>query len=118
MWYAITKALCTRIGTEWTQFFFATAVQDITRDEQYRQHREGLISAERGQQTRATIAASMTSPGYRAVYQLNRPLFSAEFQALLDGMMKDIVPLDQDWRFATWKSLAKAERARVGTAAC
>jgi hypothetical protein len=66
--------------TEWTQFFFATLVQDITRDEQYRQYREGLIGAERWRQTHATIAGSMTTPGYRAVYGMNRALFRCQRQ--------------------------------------
>lgn len=102
---------------EWTQFFFITLVQDMTRDEQYRQFREGLISAERWGQTHATILGSMTLPGHRAMYQINRRLFSAEFQKLLDGMMKDVVPLDPNFRFEMWKSLASAERAKMGGAA-
>ncbi|WP_395645581.1 hypothetical protein [Terricaulis sp.] len=103
--------------TEWTQFLFVMAVQDITRDEQYRQYREGLISAERWRQSQATIMSSMTLPGYRAIYHINRPFFSVEYQALLDGMLKDIMPTDPDWRFEAWKSLAAAERARIGGAA-
>lgn len=103
--------------TEWTQYFFAVFVQDITRDEQYRQYREGLISTERWLQTHMTIVNTMTMPGYRALYQVNRPLFSTEYQALLDGLAKEIVPLDPAYRFETWKSLAAAERARISGAA-
>jgi hypothetical protein len=99
--------------TEWTQFFFATLVQDITRDEQYRQFREGLIGRERWQQTRATIAASMTTPGYRAIYRLNRPIFSEEFQSLLDGMLEELTGQDPAERFEAWKALAAVERAAL-----
>ncbi len=103
--------------TEWTQYFFAIIVQDITRDEQYRQFREGLISNERRRQTHSTIVASMTTPGCRALYPINRSLFSAEYQALLDGLAKKIAPLDPTYRFEAWKSLAAAERARISGAA-
>lgn len=99
--------------TELTQYFFLSLVQDITRDEQYRQFREGLISAERWGQTQATLAVSMTMPGYRAVYQVNRFLFSPEFQKLVDGLMKEATPFNPDARMTAWKALAATERARV-----
>lgn len=102
--------------TEWTQYFLVTLVQDLTRDEQYGQFREGLISAERWRQTQATIAASMTAPGYRAMYPQIRFLLSPEYQALLDGLMKEVVPFDPRMRTEAWKSLAQAERARIGGA--
>jgi hypothetical protein len=101
---------------EWTQYLLVSMVQDITRDEQYRQFREGLIGEDRWRHTQTTITASMTLPGYRAIYQINRLLLSAEYQALLDGLLKETVPLDSDMRMAAWKSLAETERARIGGA--
>ncbi|MEQ1819723.1 MAG: hypothetical protein ABL871_14050 [Terricaulis sp.] len=103
--------------TEWMQFLFTTMAIEITRDEQYRQFREGLIGEERWSQTKATIVNSMTAPGFRALYQINRAVYSDEYQALLDGLMKKIVPLSSSGRFEAWKSLAAAERARIGGAA-
>ena len=97
--------------TEWTKFFFITFIQDLTRNEQYQQYRDGLISEERWRQTQSTVATSMTLPGYRAMYPLVRPVLGAEYQALLDGIIKDVVPIDPSTRFEIWKSLAQA-RAR------
>ena len=99
--------------TEWTQFFFASLVQDITRDEQYRQFREGLIGSERWRQTQATIVGSMTTPGYRAIYRLNRPFFSPEFQSMLDAMLDQVSAQDPAKRFEAWKAFATAERAAL-----
>ncbi len=98
---------------EWTQYLLISLIQDITRAEQYRQFHEGLISADRWSQTQMTIAASMTLPGYRAIYQVNRPLLSAEYRALLDKLMSETVPLDPRMRIEAWKSLAATERARI-----
>lgn len=100
--------------TEWTQYFFVTFIQELTRNEQYGQFREGLISAERWRQSQATVVATMTSPGHRAMYPLIRPLLSPDYQVLLEGIMKETVPVDQAKRMEIWKSLAAAERARIG----
>lgn len=102
---------------EWTQFFLISLIQDITRAEQYRQFQEGLISADRWAQTQTMIMANMTTPGFRAIYQVNRPLLSAEYRALLDGLLSETVALDPSVRIGAWKALAAAERARIGGAA-
>lgn len=103
--------------TEFTQYFLLTLVQDLTRNDQYSQYRDGLISAERWNQSKATIVAMMTAPGYRAMYPLHRALFTSDYQALLDGIMKETVPFDQAKRMEIWKSLAQTESARIAAPA-
>jgi hypothetical protein len=99
--------------TEWTQYFLTMAAGELTRDEQYRQFREGELGHASWQQTQALMAVSVTAPGYRALYPMNRLLLSEEYRALMDSMLEKIGGADPAKRFEAWKALAASERAAL-----
>ena len=56
-------------------------------EDQFHQHRDGLVADDRFEGTRATVAIDFRWPGFRACWRQNRYLFGGPFRAFMDDIL-------------------------------
>lgn len=62
-------------------------------EDQFHQHRDGLVAHDRFEGSLATLALDLRWPGVRVCWRQNRYLFGARFRAFMDDIL-DRAPLD------------------------
>jgi hypothetical protein len=78
-------------------------------EDSYLQHREGLVDANRHAGTVTRVRKLFQSPGYRAIWKMERENYETGFRAFMDDLMNEVRPTASSNLGATWKSFVAAE---------
>jgi len=83
----------------------------LTNEDEFRQHRAGLIDDARHAGFIKRIRNMLRQPGYRAMWQMQRDGFDEDFQLFMDDLAHDARQLQPVDYAGNWKAVLKAELA-------
>jgi hypothetical protein len=80
-------------------------------EDQFHQHRDGLVADDRFEGSLATLAINLRWPGFRACWRQNRYLYGAAFRTFMDDILARAVLEAPPDPAAAWNAALDAERA-------
>jgi hypothetical protein len=97
-----------------TQFISLCNLIMASAEDEFFQHRRGLLDEQRYTLQRGILQQTFMAPGFRAVWRMTRNVYHADFAAFVDGIMRETEPLGGDAFFQGFRMLAAEEhRAAV-----
>ncbi|HEX7761144.1 MAG TPA: hypothetical protein VF459_16680 [Caulobacteraceae bacterium] len=98
---------------QYTRYFLMRVSVFWNWDDQFHQHRDGLLDSDRFAGTIRLMELQSQLPGCRSVWQQARMVFGSEFQSFLDNIMLGTHAAQFD-SLAAWKAGVEAELTESG----
>lgn len=99
-----------------TQFLNLCNLIFASSEDEFFQHRAGLLDGQRYTLQHGILRQAFHAPGFRAAWTMTRQVHHPEFAVFVDGIMKDTpVTPTADGFFGTFRALAAQERGAAAT---
>ena|SRR3569833_2931580 len=85
-------------------------------EDEFFQHRAGLLDDQRYLIQRGILEATLSAPGFRACWRMTRAMLHPDFAAHVDEIMRNAKSTSGDAFFAGFRALAAEERAAAADA--
>jgi hypothetical protein len=101
--------------SQWLQFMNHTGAISSLYEDTFYQHKHGLLSDDAFESRLGTLRATVTSPAFRAVWNVSRRLYGHDYVEFIDKLVATtpVIVFDFPARFADWKSNANSEIAKA-----